>query len=107
MPTSSTPHRGEVWLCRHGDKVRPVIVISREQVHGRLAKITVVPVSSTARGWPDEIRFTAGEAGLRVSCVAQCREIAHIPKTLLVNNVGNAAHRLPELCDAIIAVIGC
>ena len=57
------PHGGEVWLCRHGQKVRPVIVMSREQVHERLAKITVVPVSSTDRGWPDGVRFTAGEAG--------------------------------------------
>jgi mRNA-degrading endonuclease toxin of MazEF toxin-antitoxin module len=104
---SSTPHRGEVWLCRHGDKVRPVIVVSREQVHARLAKITVVPVSSADRGWPDEVRFAAGEAGLRLACVAQCREIAHIPKTLLVNRIGDASHRLPVLCDAITAVIGC
>ena len=104
---SSTPRRGEAWLCRSGDKVRPVIVMSRQQAHERLAKITVVPVSSNDRGWPDEVGFAAGEAGLRAACVAQCREIAHVPKSLLIDRIGDAAHRLPELCRGVNSVIGC
>ena len=102
-----SPRRGEIWLTRSADNIRPVIVLSRQQAHDRLAKITVVPLSSNHRGWPDEVGFTVGEAGLRVACVAQCREIAHVPKVLLVHRIGDAAHRLPELCRGINAVIGC
>jgi mRNA-degrading endonuclease toxin of MazEF toxin-antitoxin module len=103
----ATPRRGEVWLCRHGDKVRPVVVLSRDVVHARLAKVTVVPLSSNDRGWPDEVRFAVGEAGLRVGCVARCRELAHIPKGSLVGRVGDAAARLGEICRAVNDVLGC
>ena len=101
------PRRGEIWLCRLGDKTRPVVVMSRDEVTTRLAKVSVVPLSSVDRGWPDEVSFAIGESGLRVGSVAQCREIAHIPKSLLVTRVGDATARLPELCRAIIDVIGC
>ena len=99
--------RGEVWLCDLGGKVRPVVVISRNQVHARLRKVSVIPISGQKRGWPDEIEFEAGEAGLAINCVAQCREIAHIPKTALRQRIGDASHRLPELCRTTRAVIGC
>ncbi len=99
--------RGEVWLCDFGGKVRPVIVMSRAQVHARLRKVSVIPVSGQKRGWPDEIEFDAEEAGLAIDCVAQCREIAHIPKATLQRQIGDASHRLPELCHATTAVIGC
>lgn len=107
VTVAGQPRRGEVWLCRHGDKVRPVVVFSRDIVHARLAKVTVVPISSNDRGWPDGVRFRAGEAGLRIACVAQGREVAHIPKGSLVGRVGDAAGRLDEICGAVNDVIGC
>ena len=99
--------RGEVWLCDLGGKVRPVVVMSRTQVHARLRNVSVIPISSQKRGWPDEIEFEAEEAGLAIDSVAQCREIAHIPKAALQRRIGDASHRLPELCRATRAVIGC
>lgn len=54
---SEQPHQGEVWWADvPGDKVRPVVVLTRERFIARLHSILVAPVSTTVRGIPTERR---------------------------------------------------
>ena len=49
--------RGDVYLCRFSppDKLRPVLVLTREQAIGHLSSVTVAPITSTIRGVPSEV----------------------------------------------------
>jgi len=46
--------RGEIWRYRfkHPDKLRPVLVLSRQEVIELLDTVMVAPITSTIRGAP-------------------------------------------------------
>jgi mRNA interferase MazF len=48
------PRRGEVWLAKL-DKVRPVIVLTRDPMGRHLNSVIVAPVTSTVRGLATEV----------------------------------------------------
>ena len=64
----ATPRRGDVWLARL-DKVRPVIVLTRDPMGRVLHAVIAAPVTSTVRGLSTEVRVGA-EDGVRVDSVA-------------------------------------
>ncbi len=64
------PHRGEVWWADvPGDKIRPVLVLTRERFIGRLHSVLVAPVTTRVRGIPTEVELTE-EEGLPHACAA-------------------------------------
>jgi len=61
--------RGEIrwYTFRRPDKRRPVLILTRNEVIGRLNEIIVVPVTRTIRGLTTEVVLTPND-GMPVMC---------------------------------------
>lgn len=85
------------------DKARPVLVLTRELVRPHLARVTVAPITTTARGLSTEL--PVGRAnGLGGDSVVSCDNIVTVPTSAVGPRIGGL---LPaqeeELTEAIRA----
>jgi mRNA interferase MazF len=85
----------------HLDKIRPVLVLTREAVRPYLRRVTVAPITSTVRGLSVEVAVSRAN-GLDRDSVVNCDNIVTIPVDALGRRLGTL---LPEqelaLADAI------
>lgn len=101
--------RGDVRLFRFAppDKQRPVLVLTRDTIIDRLARVTVAPLTSTVRGVASEVTLGA-EDGLRQPCAVNLHNIVTVPKEGLGRRVAQLdERRLDEVCAAIAFALGC
>lgn len=69
------------------DKVRPVVILTRELVQPHMSRVTVAPITSTIRGLSTEV--TVGMAnGLEQESVISCDNIVTVPKSTIGRRVG-------------------
>ncbi|MGH9178353.1 MAG: type II toxin-antitoxin system PemK/MazF family toxin [Acidimicrobiales bacterium] len=106
--TVALPRRGEVWLADlPGDKVRPVVVLTRERVIRHLHAVIVAPVTSTVRGIPSEVPLAEGE-GLLLRSVANFDSLQLVPRTRLLRRVGALSPtKLSDACRALSFAVAC
>lgn len=71
----------------HLDKARPVLVLTREPVRGAMRRVTVAPITSTAKGLSTEVPVGPAN-GLEESSVVSCDNIITIDKRSLGRHVG-------------------
>jgi mRNA interferase MazF len=69
------------------DKTRPVVVLTRELVRPYLARVTVVPITTTVRGLSTEIPVGPAN-GLDHACVVSCDSIVTVPRSALGPQIG-------------------
>jgi len=85
------------------DKVRPVLILTRELVRPHLNRVTVAPITSTILGLSTEVPVGSVN-GLDRDSVVSCDNIVTVPKAVLGRHIG---YLLPaqeaELADAIRA----
>lgn len=100
------PRRGEVWLADL-DKVRPLIVLTRDPMGGVLNSIIAAPVTSTIRGLSTEVAVGA-EDGLRIPSVANLDNLQLVTRTRLLRRVGRATPQtMDEICRSLAIATGC
>jgi mRNA interferase MazF len=75
-----------IWLARL-DKVRPVLVLTRDEVRAVRNQVTVAPITSTVRGLSSEVAVGARN-GLEHDGVVNLDSIATIPRESLLRPVG-------------------
>lgn len=69
------------------DKARPVLILTRELVRPHLARVTVAPITTNARGLSTEV--SVGRAnGLEAEGVISCDNIVTVPVATLGPQVG-------------------
>ena len=80
--------RGEVWLANLPPPVglRPVVLLSRNEVYLIRSSITIAEVTTTIRGIPAEVKLDK-EDGLAKSCVVNLDTITTIPKNQLKRRI--------------------
>src|SRR5260370_39913741 len=82
IPTAKTtdkaPRRGDVWLARL-DKVRPIVVLSRDPMGRLLRSVISAPVTSTIRDLSTEIRLGPAD-GVRIESVANLDHVQLIAR---------------------------
>lgn len=61
---------------------RPVLILTRDRMIGRLTNVTVAPLTRTARGIESEVELTP-EQGLPTQCAISLDNLLTIPKSLL------------------------
>lgn len=83
------------------DKVRPVVVLTREIVRPHLRNVTVAPVTSTIRGLSTEVPVGPAN-GLEHDSVISCDNITTVPADLLLRRIG---YLLPAQEVALTAAI--
>jgi len=100
------PRRGEVWLARL-DKMRPVVVVTRDPLGRLLHAVIGAPVTSTVRGLSTEVRV-GPEDGVRVESVANLDNLQLVARSRLVRRVGRArASTMAAICEAVAIAVGC
>jgi mRNA interferase MazF len=69
------------------DKVRPVLVLTRDVVRPHLGRVTVAPITTTIRGLSTEV--PVGRAnGLDQDSVVSCDNIVTVPKEAIGRQLG-------------------
>jgi mRNA interferase MazF len=92
--------RGEVWLARV-DKLRPVVIASRNDVNGIRARTTVALVTTTVRGIPSEVAVDHRDGFEHLSAI-NCDELFTIDKARLERRRGAlSTARLAEFDEAL------
>lgn len=99
--------RGDVRWANVGAKTRPVVLLTRQAVIGRLRSVMVAPCTTTVRDLPSEVALGPDE-GLPKPCVANLDNV-----TLLdVGALGGLVTSLDDevmgrMCAALSAAVGC
>lgn len=100
------PRRGEVWLARL-DKVRPLVVLTRDPMGAVLNAVIGAPVTSTVRGLSTEVPVGPDD-GVRIASVANLDNLQLVARSRLVRRVGRArALTMRSICDALEIAAGC
>ena len=89
---SDTPHRRQIWNVKL-DKVRPAIVVSRENMISGNKEIIVVPLSATIKlGAPAGVKCFAGMGDLEEDSTALCPLVKALPKSVFKDYIGDLPH---------------
>ncbi len=87
----------EICLVRL-DKTRPAVVLTREAARAAMTKVTLAPITSTAKGLSSELRV-GPENGLDHECVAALDNVLTVP----VGNLGRTIGYLTAAQEAQLA----
>lgn len=99
--------RGEIWLADVGQKPRPVLVLTRDEVLDVRANVTVVEITTQARGLAVEVPIEP-EAGIDESSVANCDGVHTVSQRRLTRQIGLVDDDLlADVCTAIAVALGC
>ncbi len=103
---TQAPRRGEVWLAQL-DKIRPVVVMTRDPMGRLLNAVLVAPVTSTVRGVSTEVSVGVPD-GIRRPSVANMDNLQLLARDRLVRQVGRArASTMSSLCTALSIAVDC
>jgi mRNA interferase MazF len=100
--------RGEVrwYTFAQPDKRLPVLILTRSSAVRYLNVVTVVPITTTIRGVPSEVRFSTAD-GLITDCAANFYNIQTIPKADLGAYITTIPpRRMAEVDKAIMFALG-
>lgn len=95
--------RGEIWLFGFPkpDKKRPVLVLTRNEMIGRLRTVTVAPITSTVRGVPSEVVIGRDE-GLKAESAINLHHVVSVPLDGLRTYVGTVS---PDVLENVRAAL--
>lgn len=83
------------------DKVRPVLVLTRDVVRPHMSRVTVAPITTTIRGLSTEVPVGRVN-GLDQDCVVSCDSILTVPTDAIGRQIGVFfAAQEPSLAEAI------
>lgn len=100
------PRRGDVWLA-HLDKVRPLIVLTRNPLAGLLHAVIAAPVTSTVRGLSTEVEVGPAD-GVHKASVANLDNVQLVERGRLIRKVGRAqASTMRAICTALDVAVSC
>lgn len=106
MTDPPAPRRGEIWLAEL-DKLRPVIVLTRDPLGQFLHSVIVAPITSTVRSIATEVAVGVGD-GIDIPSVANLDNLMLLDRGRLVRQVGVAQpETLARVCRAVSIAVGC
>ena len=104
--STPNPRHGEVWLARL-DKVRPLVVLTRDPLGSILNAVIVAPITSTVRHLSTEV-VVGPEDGVRAPSVANLDNVQLVARSKLVRRVGRVRpSTLADICGALAIAIDC
>ncbi len=91
--------RGEIWFFtfKQPDKLRPVLVLTRQEVIELLHTVMVAPITSTIRGAPSEI-VVGIEEGLKHDSAVNLDHVQTVEKSRLRRRIAEVH---PEKMKAV------
>ncbi|HXC78486.1 MAG TPA: type II toxin-antitoxin system PemK/MazF family toxin [Candidatus Acidoferrum sp.] len=104
--TTASIRRGDVWLARL-DKIRPLVVLTRDPLASILNAVIAAPITSTVRNLSTEVAVGPGD-GVRVSSVANLDNVQLVARSRLVRRVGRVKPTtMRAICDALATAVDC
>lgn len=102
------PRRGDVWLADlPGDKVRPVVVMTRTALTRHLHSVIVAPVTSTVRDIASEVPLSTEES-LRLESVVNFDNLQLLARSCLLRHIGSLGpDKLGLACQALRQAVDC
>ena len=100
--------RGEVWWHEPPEtKIRPVLILSRDDVIPRIADLVAMPASRTAHDWLTEVEI-GPEDGMPTTSFLVAENILSAEKIHLIEPITTlGAAKLDEVCRALGRATGC
>jgi len=101
--------RGAVCLCHFPspDKLRPVLILTRDRSIGNLSTVTVAPITSTIRGVASEVILEV-EDGMKNRCAVNLHNAVTISQSRLGRAVAQLGEmRMEQVCAALRFSLGC
>jgi mRNA interferase MazF len=101
--------RGDIWMYefRRPDKIRPVVVLTRDEVVESMHSVVVAPVTSTVRGLLSEVEVGIAE-GLKRESVVNLDHVSNLERSKLARYVGSlSAKKMEAVCRALRFAMGC
>jgi len=98
--------RGDVWLARL-DKIRPLVVLTRDPLASILNAVIAAPITSTVRNLSTEVAV-GPEDGVRVRSVANLDHVQLVSRSRLVRRVGRVKPTtMRAICEALATAVDC
>jgi mRNA interferase MazF len=100
--------RGEVWWYEPPEeKPRPVLILTRDEVIGRVLDIVAMPATGVSRDWLTEVEIGVDD-GMPVECVLVAENTLSAEKVFLTRRMTElAAAKLAEVCAALASATSC
>ncbi|MGE5282506.1 MAG: type II toxin-antitoxin system PemK/MazF family toxin [Chloroflexota bacterium] len=100
--------RGEVWWHEPPEeKVRPVVILTRDEAIGRLNKLVVAPSTGTIQGIPTEVQVSR-EEGMPHDSAISLDNVALARKSHLTELItGLGPEKMDEVCRALARATAC
>jgi len=100
--------RGEVWFAITPGGDRPVLVLTRDPVAGRIGSVVVAALTRTRRGLASELELTADQDGVPSDCVANFDNLHTLPRDAFRRRVTSlSAARMAGACRVLADAVGC
>ena len=99
--------RGEIWLAEVAQKVRPVVVLTRDEVIDVRSRVTVAEVTTSIRGLAVEVPIV-DDLGLDRPSVVNCDGLYTVPRRALTRRVSRLDEdTMRHVCWALNRALGC
>jgi mRNA interferase MazF len=99
--------RGEIWFVATPGGDRPVLVLTRDPVAGRIGAVVVAALTRTRRGLASELVLTTDD-GVPTASVVNFDNIQTIRREAFRRRVASlSAARMADACRTLQAATGC
>jgi mRNA interferase MazF len=100
--------RGEIWFANTPGGDRPVLVLTRDPVAGRIGSIVVAALTRTVRGIVSELELTPEADGVPTKCIANFDNIHTVSRDVFRRRVTKLApSRMAKACQVLRDATGC
>ncbi|HET6549765.1 MAG TPA: type II toxin-antitoxin system PemK/MazF family toxin [Solirubrobacter sp.] len=100
--------RGEIWFAATPGGDRPVLVLTRDPVAGRIGAVVVAALTRTRRELVSELELTAAEDGVPTDCVVNFDHVHTLPRAAFRRRVASlSTRRMSEACRRLADAVGC
>lgn len=99
--------RGEIWFAATPGGDRPVLVLTRDPVAGRIGSVVVAALTRTRRGLVSELELTRAD-GVPTDSVVNFDNVHTIPRDRFRRRVAVLSPaRMADVCRVLQAAMGC
>lgn len=100
--------RGEIWFAETPGGDRPVLVLTRDPVAGRIGAVVVAALTRTRRELVSELPLSPEEDGVPTDCVVNFDNVHTLPRAVFRRRVAALSERrMAEACRTLADAVGC
>lgn len=100
--------RGEVWFAQTAGGDRPVLVLTRDPVAGRIGSVVVAALTRTRRGLVSELELNPQDDGVPTECVVNFDNVHTVQREAFRRRIVQLQPwRMAEACRVLRDAFGC